>query len=164
MISTGRTSTYTGGVVTEAGREAWESISVLFWGGEMQARFREASERIDLTPGLMKSLFHLEQDDGVPMRELADHCGCDASYVTTIVDGLEEKGYAERRPHPTDRRVKAIALTEAGAEAKARAMAILHAPPAALDVLGAAEQRQLRDLVRKIAGAQPARGPDAASR
>ena len=138
-------------MATEAGREAWESISVLFWGGEMQTRFHEASALIDLTPGLMKSLFHLEQDDGVPMRELADHCGCDASYVTTIVDGLEDKGYAERRPHPTDRRVKAIALTEAGAAAKAEAMAVLHAPPAAIDKLSAAEQRQLRDLLRKVA-------------
>jgi DNA-binding MarR family transcriptional regulator len=87
------------------------------------------------------------------MRELADHCGCDASYVTTIVDGLEDKGYAERRPHPTDRRVKAIALTEAGAEAKAKAMAVLHAPPEALDRLSAGEQRQLRDLLRKVAAA-----------
>lgn len=126
---------------------------MLFWGGEMQTRFHEASALIDLTPGLMKSLFHLEQDDGVPMRELADHCGCDASYVTTIVDGLEDKGYAERRPHPTDRRVKAIALTEAGAEAKAKAMAVLHAPPEALDRLSAGEQRQLRDLLRKVAAA-----------
>jgi DNA-binding MarR family transcriptional regulator len=164
MILTSRASAYTASVATEAGREAWESISVLFWGGEMQARFREASALIDLSPGLMKSLFHLEQDDGVPMRELADHCGCDASYVTTIVDGLEEKGYAERRPHPTDRRVKAIALTKTGAAAKAKAMAILHAPPATLDTLDAAEQRQLRDLIRKVAAAQPPRGADLPSR
>jgi len=123
----------------------------MFWSGEMQSRFREASALIDLTPGLMKSLFHLEADEGVPMRELANHCGCDASYVTTIVDGLEGKGFAERRPHPTDRRVKAIALTEAGVAAKAQAMAVLHEPPAAFDVLSASEQRQLRDLIRKVA-------------
>lgn len=122
----------------------------------MQSRFHEASALIDLTPGLLKSLFHLDEDAGLPMRELADHFGCDASYVTTIVDGLEQKGFAERRPHPTDRRVKAIALTKAGAQAKAAAMAVLHEPPAAIDALTAAEQRQLRDLIRKIVAADEA--------
>lgn len=130
----------------------------------MQSRFHEASALIDLTPGLLKSLFHLDEDTGLPMRELADHFGCDASYVTTIVDGLEEKGFAERRPHPTDRRVKAIALTKSGAQAKAAAMAVLHEPPAAIDALTAAEQRQLRDLIRKIVAADEATSGSATER
>jgi len=128
-------------------------MSELFWSGEMQSRFHQASALIDLTPGLLKSLFHLDADEGLPMRELADHFGCDASYVTTIVDGLEERGFAERRPHPTDRRIKAIALTTAGVEAKARAMEMLYEPPAGIDALSATEQRQLRDLIRKVAAA-----------
>src|SRR5690349_7449880 len=141
-------------------------MSELFWSNEMQSRFHEASALIDLTPGLMKSLFHLEADQALPMRELADHFGCDASYVTTVVDGLEQRGFAERRPHPTDRRVKAIALTKAGVDAKARAMEVLHEPPAGISALTAAEQRQLRDLVRKMAvanqveaGTSPLRQP-----
>ena len=38
----------------------------------------------------------------------------DASYVTTIADQLEERGLIERQPHPTDRRVKSLALTPEG--------------------------------------------------
>jgi DNA-binding MarR family transcriptional regulator len=39
---------------------------------------------------------------------------CDNSSVTGIADRLEKAGLAERRAHPTDRRVKTLALTERG--------------------------------------------------
>ena len=34
--------------------------------------------------------------------------------ITTLVDGLEGDGLAMRRPHPTDRRSKLVALTKDG--------------------------------------------------
>ncbi len=97
--------------------------------GEMRDRFHEASGEIGVSPGLLKGLFYLDEREGVPMRDLADHFQCDASYMTGLVDGLEERGFAERRPHPTDRRVKAVVLTKRGANAKAKAMAVLYEPP-----------------------------------
>ena len=48
------------------------------------------------------------------MSALADRLGIDASYVTTIADQLEERGLIERQPHPTDRRIKSLALTAEG--------------------------------------------------
>lgn len=87
------------------------------------------------------------------MRELADFWGCDASYVTSLADALEDRGLTERRPHPTDRRVKMIALTEEGVAAKKRAYEVLYQPPSSFGSLTAAEQRQLRDLLRKVADA-----------
>lgn len=48
------------------------------------------------------------------MSEVAERLACDASYVTGLADRLEERGLAERREHPTDRRVKQLALTEQG--------------------------------------------------
>jgi len=137
-------------VSTKAGREAWQLLSELFFNGEMQARFHEASTAIGLSPGIMKGLLQLDPDEGVPMRDIAHHFRCDASYVTTLVDGLEERGFAERQPHPTDRRVRSIVLTPAGVRAKAQALDVLYAPPASLDVLDATEQRTLRDLLRKL--------------
>ena len=68
-----------------------------------------------------------------------------------IVDGLEERGYVVRQPHPTDRRVKVVAITALGEKAKTTAIARMHEPPAAmLDALTQNEQRTLRDLLRKI--------------
>ncbi len=39
---------------------------------------------------------------------------CDASNLTGIVDGLEQKGLVVRREHPKDRRIKLIHLQPAG--------------------------------------------------
>ncbi|KRE67775.1 hypothetical protein ASG92_14175 [Arthrobacter sp. Soil736] len=48
-----------------------------------------------------------------PMRELADHLACDRSYITSLADQLEERGLVART-QGEDRRVKLLALTEAG--------------------------------------------------
>jgi DNA-binding MarR family transcriptional regulator len=141
-------------VSTKAGREAWELMSQLFFSGESHDRFHRASDAIGVSPGVMKGLIHLEPGVGVPMRNIADHFGCDASYVTSLVDGLEEKGYAKRQPHPTDRRVKTIVLTTKGLAAKEKALAVLHEPPSSFGALDAAEQKVLRDIFRKVISAE----------
>lgn len=75
----------------------------------------------------------------IRMRELADHMLCDASYITSIVDRLEETGLAVRRADPTDRRVKTIALTEKGERAAADIRLTMSAPPAEFKRLTKAE-------------------------
>ena len=52
-------------------------------------------------------------------------------------------------PHPTDRRVKTLSLTDAGRAAHEQAHELLRAPPAPLLALSAAELRTLRDLMTK---------------
>ncbi len=121
--------------------------------GDTHDRIHGICSSFGLTPGLAKALVHLSADNGIAMRELAEHWGCDASYITALVDGLEQRGMAERRPSPVDRRVKEVALTEAGAKAKAEVLDRMWEPPKAFDVLTPAEQRQLRDLLAKVAGA-----------
>lgn len=49
-----------------------------------------------------------------PMRRLAVQMNCEASNLTGLVDRLESRGLVERQPHPEDRRVKCVGLTEAG--------------------------------------------------
>jgi len=56
------------------------------------------------------------------MRTLADRWRCDASWVTSLVDSLEERNLVERHVVPTDRRVKTIVLTDAGAKAREAAV------------------------------------------
>jgi DNA-binding MarR family transcriptional regulator len=133
--------------------EAWECIADLWLGGDMQQRFHEACGAIDLSPPQLKTLLSLETN--LPMRAIADMLHCDASWVTGIVDGLEERGYVERKPHPSDRRVKVVTITALGEKAKATAIARLHEPPAEmLDALTQNEQRTLRDLLRKVRDSQ----------
>src|SRR4051794_14330096 len=47
-------------------------------------------------------------------KELADLVGLDKTTMVVTVDELEAAGLAERRPSPTDRRARVIAVTNAG--------------------------------------------------
>jgi MarR family transcriptional regulator, organic hydroperoxide resistance regulator len=139
-------------MATKAGREAWLTmVDLWFLDGHAHDRILDVAFELGLPPGMLKALTFLGDEGGIRMGELAEHWGCDASYVTTLTDGLEERGLAERRPLASDRRVKTVALTESGSALLALAMAKLSEPPAFLDALSASEQRSLRDLLRKIA-------------
>ena len=138
-------------------REAWRLIAEMLFTEESQARFLEAGAAANLTPPLLKALLSLEPDAAEPMRVLAKGWGCDASWVTGIVDGLEERGYVERRVLNSDRRVKVVHLTPVGEEAKAKALERLHEPPASITDLDPVDQAVLRDILRKVRDLDPSR-------
>lgn len=137
-------------------RRAWLAISRLFFSGETQDRFHHACAAAGLPhPGSLKALFSIDAEAAPPMRTVARHLGCDASYVTALVDALEDLGYVTRRPSDTDRRVKLVELTDAGRKAKARALEVVLAPPRSLEGLSAAELRTLAQLLERVASAYP---------
>lgn len=105
--------------------------------------------RHDLTPphGFALTMLH---EGPMRMRDMAERMTCDASYITTVVDRLEETGLAERRPSPSDRRVKEIALTPAGERVASEVRHMMTAPPAAIERLSAAERRTLAVLMAKV--------------
>ncbi len=81
---------------------------------------QEIAAEFDIAPHDLLALFKM---DGVlTMKELAQHMGCDASFVTTIADTLEQHGFARREPGQRDRRVKNLVLTPDGIAAKERMM------------------------------------------
>ena len=83
------------------------------------------------------------------MSSLAERLFCDASNVTGIADRLEARGLVERRSAEGDRRVKALTLTPDGVELRGRVLEIMSEPPAAIAALSAADQRTLRDVLRR---------------
>jgi DNA-binding MarR family transcriptional regulator len=86
------------------------------------------------------------------MSELADALYCHASNVTGIVDRLESRGLVERRPGLGDRRVKTLALTDAGTAVRARVVGLMNEPPAEIAGLSAGDQRVLRDVLGRALG------------
>jgi DNA-binding MarR family transcriptional regulator len=88
-------------------------------------------------------------DEPMPMGALAERLGIDASYVTTIADQLEERGLIERQPHPSDRRVKSLALTPEGRRLREELAAALWTEVPLLDALTPAEREELRRLLAK---------------
>ena len=138
-----------------AAREAWECIAELWFGDENHDRFHDACTAIDVSPPQLKALLSMAPGDVRPMRAIAEMLRCDASWVTGIVDGLEERGYVERQPHPRDRRVKVVTITALGEKAKAKAMErITEPPPSLVNALTQNEMRTLRDLMRKVRDAR----------
>jgi DNA-binding MarR family transcriptional regulator len=132
-------------------REAWAAAAQLFFGDEMHDRFHEATAEAGMPhPGALKALLGLDPANPRSMRAMAEDMRCDASYVTGLVDSLEEKGYVERRVSPTDRRVKLVHVTRAGQAAQARAEAVLHEPPKVLDRLTLAETKAFAKLFAKL--------------
>ena len=132
------------------GVEAWRLMVELF--RTERPRFQAVSAEFDLSPAQAHLLHLLEPDRPAPMSAVAAGLACDASNVTGIVDRLEERGLIERRGAPHDRRVKMLFVTEEGARLKRELETRLFAPPQAIARLSRADQRALRDVLRRALG------------
>ena len=101
-----------------------------------------------LAPHDLLAMFKLE--GGLAMKELAQRMGCDASFITTIADNLENHGLLRREPGQRDRRVKNLVLTADGIAAKERMMAQLAERMPWCYALSEEERRCFLGLVRKM--------------
>lgn len=102
---------------------------------DLRTAFERLAQRLDLTPPVANLLWQIDPDTPVAMRSAAERMFCDPSNVTFLADRLEEKGLVERRPNPTDRRVKLLVLTPEGEDLRARLLesAVDESPFVALD-------------------------------
>jgi DNA-binding MarR family transcriptional regulator len=99
-----------------------------------------------------------DAEDGVSQRDLAEGLGLDPSQVVLLVDELAASDLVERRPSPTDRRTKLVGATTTGRRVRSRAEeSAASAIAEQLQVLTAAEQRTLKDLLQRVVA-----GPDRA--
>jgi MarR family transcriptional regulator, organic hydroperoxide resistance regulator len=118
-------------------------------GMDHRARVGTALTDLGLTFAQAHALRLLDPERPLPMSSLADRLFCDASNVTGIADRLESRGLVERRSAEGDRRVKALTLTSTGVELRGRVLEIMSEPPAAIASLSVADQRALRDILRR---------------
>ena len=142
--------------------DAWRPLARFFFdtARHRQRVFREQG----LTPNDAKALFALHCEHGRPMSELAEEWICDASNATWIVDRLEERGLAERRNLPTDRRVKLVVLTRRGEQTRERLKEAMFEPPPELLEMSRDDLEALRDAVAKLPAASEVPDADARSR
>jgi MarR family transcriptional regulator, organic hydroperoxide resistance regulator len=135
-----------------------EDIVDLFFGviGRFREHFLSRLAEFDLTGPQAHALRQLSAP--LSQRQLATCLGYDASNITAIVDGLEERHLVERHIDPTDRRVKRLVVTDAGHDLMARLRdRVLDGVPL-VDNLDADGRRQFRDLLAKVAGGAPSPG------
>ena len=131
---------------TATARQAWALLFELSLAN--RARLLASLEEVDLTFPQAHALRLLDPDRPLPMSEIADRLVCDASNVTGIADRLETRGLVERRAGE-DRRVKTLALTPKGIEVRRHVIETMRRPPEAVAALSQADQRALRDILRR---------------
>ena len=129
---------------------------LLSWNGQRIARnFAAALEPLGLRPPHFGVLTLIDAHPGSAQRELVERSMIDASTMVALIDELEEGGLAERRPHPDDRRKRAVYLTPKGRRTLVRAREA--AIGTARDVFAPLDEHEvatLTKLLRKLAGAE----------
>ncbi len=76
--------------------------------------FNEAFSSKGLRPTDFAVLLLLTDNQGAKQSEVAEALGIQRANFVAIVDGLENKGFIERRKSETDRRVQSLYMTPAG--------------------------------------------------
>ena len=117
-------------------------------------RFAEAFRTVGVSDGVYGVLAALRLA-GDPYRltpsELTKSLMVTSGGMTAIIDRLEQQGYVERMPNPTDRRGVLVGLTAAGATLADRAMEAHAAVENELVAeLSGQEQEQLARLLRRL--------------
>jgi DNA-binding MarR family transcriptional regulator len=138
---------------TPAG-EARDTAALLMHVSEKTLQnFEAAAATFDLTVAQARALLALE--GAAPMRSLAEHLRCDASYVTGIADRLEQRGLVDRVAQTGDRRVKLLELTADGRRMRGDLEALMLETSPVMVTLDAAERTLLRTLLAKAGSTAP---------
>src|SRR4051812_25748160 len=76
--------------------------------------FAAALAELGLRPQQFAVLSVIAENQGLTQQALVEATEIDASTMVQMLDALQDAGWAERRPHPTDRRKRAVHLTREG--------------------------------------------------
>src|SRR5918996_831560 len=119
-------------------------------------RSAEALEPLGLTTALFALLNVLGTREGAIQQELGAAMGIDPSTMVSLIDQLEAAGLAKRRPRPTDRRAREIAITPKGRRVleEARDLA-MQVEVGVLGGLSGAERAQVLALLRRALDSAP---------
>jgi MarR family transcriptional regulator, lower aerobic nicotinate degradation pathway regulator len=123
-------------------------------------RTAEALESIGLTTALFALLNVLGTREGAIQQELGSTMGIDPSTMVSLIDQLETAGLANRRPRPTDRRAREVAITPKGRRVleQARRLA-MQVEDDVLRALSPAERRRMLALLRRAVDSAPPQSP-----
>jgi DNA-binding MarR family transcriptional regulator len=98
----------------EAGGD--ESLSDAFW--SVARQLRETSQETlapwDITPAQFRALRVLRRNGVMRLSELSDRLKIAPRSTTEVIDALQARELAGRRPDPDDRRATLVELTEHG--------------------------------------------------
>ncbi|HEY2719716.1 MAG TPA: MarR family transcriptional regulator [Solirubrobacteraceae bacterium] len=122
-------------------------------GEASRRRFHKALEPEGLHPRHFGVMTMLAAHPGMSQQQLHEKTGIDPSSMVAVIDELQERGLAERRPDPQDRRARQVFLTEQGEQALERIRGLAaNLQREFFGALSTEEQKTLHALLRKLAG------------
>jgi DNA-binding MarR family transcriptional regulator len=118
-------------------------------------KFAERLLAIGLFPPQFRVLNVVDAAEGQSQQAIGEAIGAPPSRMVAIVDELEARALVERRPHATDRRIRAVHLTAKGRKllARGRKIAMEHERELTRG-MSAADRDRLVALLQKIVDQQ----------
>ena len=106
----------------------------------------------DLSPATALVLGILaDSQTPVSPNNIADRLIISRASVTSLLDSLEKRGFVKRQPHPSDRRMISVELTDTGRQTANRYRPVVHQHQKAwLGALNKKEQEQLIETLQRL--------------
>jgi DNA-binding MarR family transcriptional regulator len=100
--------------------------------------------------GLVLSIL-ADSETPVSPNQIADHLIISRASVTSLLDSLEKREYVKRQPHPSDRRMLLVELTNSGRQVANQFRPIVHQHQKVwLNVLKEKEKEQLIQTLHRL--------------
>jgi DNA-binding MarR family transcriptional regulator len=128
------------------------AMNLVFTADLMVKRISELLKPFGLSPssGLVLSLL-ADSERPLPPNEIADHLIITRATVTGLLDSLEQRGYVQRQPHHSDRRMLLIELTDTGRQVARDFRPVVHQHQKVwLQALSEREQQQLIGSLQRL--------------
>jgi DNA-binding MarR family transcriptional regulator len=124
-------------------------------GAHVAQRFAQRIGELDLYPPQFRVMNAVDAAEGQSQQAIAEASGAPASRMVAIVDELEQRGLVERRPHPSDRRMRTLYLTGDGHELLGRGRKVaLECEAEIAEGMSQADRDRLVRLLQKLVDAQ----------
>ncbi len=128
------------------------AMNLVFTADLLVKRIASLLQPFDLSPasGLALSIV-ADAKSPLPPHEIAARLIITRATVTGLLDSLERRGYVQRRPHHSDRRMLLVEVTDTGRQvANAFRPIVHHQQKLWLEVLSDEEQRQLIHSLQQV--------------
>jgi DNA-binding MarR family transcriptional regulator len=127
-------------------------MNLIFTAEMLEKRITSLLLPFDLSPaaGLVLSIL-ADSETSVSPNHIADRLIISRASVTSLLDTLEKRGFVKRQPHPSDRRMLLVELTDSGRQVANQFRPIVHQYQKEwLSVLNEKEQEQLIQTLHRL--------------
>lgn len=128
------------------------AMNLVFTAELLEKRISSLLLPFDLSPatGLVLSIL-ADSETSVSPNHIAERLIISRASVTSLLDSLEKRGFVKRQPHPTDRRMLLVELTDSGRQVANQFRPIVHQHQKVwLNALNEKEQEQLIQTLHRL--------------